>query len=102
MSRKEVILLLSDDSDNPGNSANESDAIIPVANYSARKEVILLLSDNLADNPANAANEIDAVIRIIPVFNDSALFWPNVTDHFVAEKSNLLSFTIRGAPVALR
>jgi hypothetical protein len=80
MSWKEVILLLSEDSsNNPGNDANKTDVNV--------------------DIPANAPIE---TIANIPLANDPLTFWSNVNDNFVAENNITLSFTIGGAPVALR
>jgi hypothetical protein len=81
----------------------------------SRKEAILLVSDDSSNNPGNDANkEMDVNVEIhlntpiietianIPVANDPITFWTNVSGNFVAENNITLSFTIRGAPVALR
>jgi hypothetical protein len=75
-------LLLSDDfSNRPGDEANQ-------------------IEMNYPENPVNVAVMTDA---IIPIPNDQSLpFWSAVTDHFVAENNNTLSFMIGGAPIALR
>jgi hypothetical protein len=84
MSRKEVISLLSDDSSNnpgPENDLNETNVNV--------------------DIPVNATTE-SSIANTIPVANHPPTFWSDPTDNFVVENNTTLSFTIRGAPVALR
>jgi hypothetical protein len=78
----------------------------------SRKEVISLLLEDSLNNHGKDANNVNVeippnalileTIANIPAANDPITFWTDVTGNFVAENNITLSFTIRGAPLALR